>query len=180
VMDVPVVAAAGLKGDVHQTVLAAEGSQVAVTDEILGVGGIQLTLRPHVKIYVLFHVLLCINVRYCQEQRNDGCYSYHFHGCKVTKKSTTPAYPIYGFFCTNYGKQFIHLPLYTGKKKNIAARAAFRLNHLFPNNLIAPMFVRNSALTQPQPCRNPAASHCCPYAKTLRHLNTTQSKKRFK
>ena len=62
-VDVPVVTAARLKGYVHwATVLCIERCQIAITDEILGVGCIQLALRPYVKINFLYHVL-CFNIR---------------------------------------------------------------------------------------------------------------------
>ena len=68
-MDVPVVAASWFEGDVHwTTVLGIERSQITITDEILGVGGVQFAFRPYVKIDILFHILLCVNVRHCQEQ----------------------------------------------------------------------------------------------------------------
>ena len=77
VVDVPVVAAARLEGDVHQPVLAAERCQIAVADEILGVGRVQFALRPYVKIYIFFHFLLCVDMRHCQEQGDDGCNNSH-------------------------------------------------------------------------------------------------------
>ena len=66
VVNVPVVAASWFEGDVYQPVLAAEGSQIAVTDEILSVGRVQFTLRPYAEIlfsFIFSCALMCAAAR---------------------------------------------------------------------------------------------------------------------
>ncbi len=51
VVDVPVVTASWLEGDIDRTsVLGIERGKIAVTNEILGVVGVQFAFRPYVKI----------------------------------------------------------------------------------------------------------------------------------
>ena len=78
VVDMPVVAATGLEGDVHWTsILGIEGSQIAIACEILGIGTVQLSFRPYTEINIFFHILLRIYSCHCQEQCDDGGNDFH-------------------------------------------------------------------------------------------------------